>query len=323
MNTRPNRWFLLALGVAWLAALSGAVSARDADSECELRQISERIHVIVGSDHATCSEKTVEHPLTNPAIVIGDTGVILIDPGGSLQTGRLVLERIASVTDKPVVAVLNSHIHGLYWLGNQAVKERFPDAAVYAHRRMIERIENGEGAFWVKAMTGDYQGEATKLIVPDVALEGGETKQIAGLELRIHHTGHAHTDHDILVEIPAERAVFLGGLVVEPEVPSQGVPADANYSGQMDAIRYAIDLNAEHYIPGRGAPGGIALPQRALRFLAALYDGTQRYYDEGLADFEITERLKSDLADYTQWYDFAQLGGVVSQMYLQIEAASF
>lgn len=323
MTNRPTRRFLLALGAAWLATDAGSAFAGDTDSECDFQQISERIHVIVGADHETCSEKAVEHPVTNPSIVIGDTGVILIDPGGSLQTGRLVLDRIESVTDKPVVAVFNSHIHGLYWLGNQAVKERFPDAAIYAHRRMIERIDNGEGAFWVKAMTGDYQGEATKAAVPDVALEGGEIEQIAGLELRVHHTGHAHTDHDVLIEVPAEKALFLGGLVVEPEIPSQGVPQDADYRGQLDAIETAIDLNAEHYIPGRGAPAGIELPKRALRFLTTLYEGVQGYYEDGLADFEITERLKSDLADDSRWYDFVHLGGVVSQMYLQVEEESF
>jgi len=54
-----------------------------------------------------------------------------------------------------------------------------------------------------------------------------------------------------------------------------------------------------------------------------LYGGVKRYYKDGLSDFEIAERLKVDLAAYKQWYDFDKLGGVVSQMYLQIESANF
>ena len=291
--------------------------------ECDFQQLTNRVYVIVGSDHQSCSKKEIEHPLTNPSIVVGDTGVIIIDPGSSLQVGRLVLKRIKSLTDKPVVAIFNSHIHGLYWLGNQAIKDRFPDARIYAHKRMIERIEGGEGSFWERTITGKYLGEKTKYISPSISLNGGETKSIAGIILKVHHINHAHTDHDILIEVPEEKALFLGGLVVEPEVPSQGVPQDANFKGQIAAIQYAIDIGAEKYIPGRGKPGGIELPKRSLRFLAALYAGVESYYKEGLADFEIVGKLKTNLSEFEQWYDFTLLGGVVSQMYLQIENESF
>ena len=304
-----------------LAALTSTGIA--ADIQCDFEQVSDRIYVIVGSDHGTCPVKDVEHPLTNPAIVVGESGVVLIDPGSSLQVGRLVVSRMRSVTDKPVVAVFNTHIHGLYWLGNQAIKEQFPAARIYAHKRMIERIKNGEGDFWVDAITGKYPGEKTRYVLPDTALEGDESERIAGLSFRIHHTGHAHTDHDILVELEDENALFLGGLVVEPEVPSQGVPQDANFKGQIAATRYAIDLNADIYVPGRGKPAGVELPERALRFLDALYSAVQRDYEEGLLDYEIANKLKKELSEYGQWYDFTRLGGVVSQMYLQVEAESF
>lgn len=310
----------LALKAVWLLSASSAAFA--AEVECDLRQVTDRIHVIVGSDHQTCPIKAVEHPLTNPGIVVGDAGVIVIDPGSSLQVGRLVMDRIEGLTDKPVVAVFNTHIHGLYWLGNQAVKERYPDAVIHAHERMIARIRSGEGAFWVEAITGGHEGDATDYVVPDVGLKGGEILSIAGIRLHIHHPGHAHTDHDLYVEVPDERAVFLGGLVVEPEVPSQGVPQDADFEGQISATRELLDLAVERYIPGRGEPAGKELPTRAVAFLEALYEGTNRYYEQDLADYEITERLKADLSDYERWYDFGQLGAVISEMYLQVEAAS-
>lgn len=293
------------------------------DRPCPFEPVTERIAVIVGSDHQRCPRQSVDHPLTNPAAIIGDTGVILIDPGSSLQVGRLVLERLKAITDKPVVAVFNSHIHGLYWLGNQAVREQYPEVPIYAHARMIERIQQGEGDFWVKAITGDHQGEQTDFVVPDQPLRGGETLSLAGLDIKVHHFGHAHTDHDLVLEVPEEGAVFLGGLVVEPEVPSQGVPSDADFLGQIAATQEAIALDADTYIPGRGHPAGDALPQRALAFLTALYEGTAAGYDAGLADFEVTEKLKQDLAHDQDRYDFDQLGGVVSQIYLQVEQDQF
>jgi len=305
----------------YLSISSASIAASTID--CSFEQLTKRIHVIVGSNHETCPKKDVKHPLTNPSVIIGETGVIVIDPGSSLQAGRLVLERIKAITDKPVVAVFNTHIHGLYWLGNQAMKERFPDARIYAHKRMIERIESGEGAFWVNAITGKFPGEKTRYVIPDVPLSGGEVRVISGVTFKIHHPVHAHTDHDIMIEIPEERTLFLGGIVVEPEVPSQGVPQDADFKGQIAATQYAMGLASDKYVPGRGKPGGIELPMRGLRFLETLYGGVARYYKDGLSDYEMADRLKTDLSEFKQWYDFTELGGVISQMYLQIERERF
>lgn len=316
----------IAIFISAYFALSFAmspVSVAASDTDCNFQRLTKRIYVIVGSDHETCPEEEVKHPLTNPSAIVGETGVIIVDPGSSLQVGRLVLGRLKLITNKPVVAVFNTHIHGLYWLGNQAIKEQFYDVRIYAHKRMIERIENGEGAFWVNAITGKYPGEKTNYVMPDVPLSGGEVMSVSGVTLKIHHPEHAHTDHDILIEIPEERTLFLGGVVVEPEVPSQGVPQDADFKGQIAAIQFAIGLAMDQYVPGQGHSGGIELPIRGLRFLEALNDGMKRYYEEGLSDFEITERLKADLSGYEQWYDFAKLGGVISQMYLQVESANF
>jgi hypothetical protein len=48
-----------------------------------------------------------------------------------------------------------------------------------------------------------------------------------------------------------------------------------------------------------------------------------RYHKGGLSDYEMAERLKADLSEFKQWYDFTELGGVISQMYLQIERERF
>lgn len=320
MNRRTALSILATLAL-YLPISSASVAASDID--CSFKQLTKRIYVIVGSDHATCPTDEARHPLTNPSVIVGETGVIVVDPGSSLQVGRLVLERLKRITNKPVVAVFNTHIHGLYWLGNQAIKERFPNARIYAHKRMIERVESGEGSFWVNAITGKLPGEKTQYVVPDVPLSGGEVKVISGVTFKLHHPGRAHTDHDIMIEVPEERTLFLGGVVVEPEVPSQGVPQDAEFKGQIAATRLAISLAADKYVPGRGHFGGVELPKRGLRFLDALYGGVTRYYKDGLSDFEITERLKVDLAAHKQWYDFDKLGGVISKMYLQIESADF
>lgn len=321
MCRQCNRFCFSALLALFLVSIYSGVFADSGN--CHFKPVTKLVYVMDGSNKAECPNKELEHPVNNPAIIVGKDGVIVIDPGSSLQVGRLVANRLQKITSKPVVAIFNTHIHGLYWLGNQGIKEQFPDARIYAHRRMIERIRNGEGDFCVNAITNNYRGEKTKFVVPDVALDGGEELRLAGVTLKIHHTGHAHTDHDIMIEAKKERTLFLGGVVVEPEVPSQGVPQDADFKGQMAATRYAIGLNMSKYVPGRGHPGGIELPQRGLKFAEALYDGVGNYYEKGLSDFEMLEKLKADLSVFKKWYDFSELGRVVGQMYLQVEKEKF
>ena len=143
------------------------------------------------------------------------------------------------------------------------------------------------------------------------------------MPLKVHHPAHAHTDHDILIEIVKDKVLILGGLVVEPEVPSQGVPQDADFRGQIAATRYVIDLGMNTYIPGQGYPAGAELVQRGLEFLEALYSGVERYYKEGLTDYEISEKLKLELSKFKKWYHFDGLGRVIAELYLQIEQENF
>ena len=64
--------------------------------------------------------------MNNPAFVLTKAGVVVIDPGSSVQSGEMVLRQIRKVTDQKVVAVLNTHAHGDHWLGNQAFREAAP-----------------------------------------------------------------------------------------------------------------------------------------------------------------------------------------------------
>ena len=303
---------------AMLAGRAGPVAAQGAP-DCSFERVSAHVFVLHGSIAETCP-RAAGHPATNVGAVVTGSGVVLIDPGGSAPITRLVLDRLAAVTDQPVVAVINTHIHGPYWLGNGAVRARYPGVPIIAHARMIERLAEGEARAWAETLD---PASPPDIVAPDHPVGGGATMTIGGVQLRLHLPGHAHTDHDLLIEVPADRVLFLGGLVVEPELPSQGVPADADFRGQIRATRQVLAMPVEIFVPGRGHTEGPALPRRAWRFLSDLYRGVSRYYDAGLLDFEIADRLRHDLARYRDHHDFGALGRVVSHIYLQVEDERF
>ena len=286
-------------------------------------KISEHIYVVYGPQ--LLPDKNTKAFMNNPGFVLTKNGVVVVDPGSSVQIGRELLNKIKSVTDMPVVAVFNTHVHGDHWLGNQAIYEAYPKVRIYAHKRMIERVALGEGENWISifnSMTGNAI-TGTKAISPNHGLSGGESLMIGDIKFDIHHTGKAHTDHDIMIEISNDKAIFLGDIVTNKRVPSSDVPHDANYKGQIEAIKTILKLPLQIYIPGHGITGNRKLPESSLAFLNILYASVEKYFENGMSDFEMKDKIVSDLKEFQDWNNFEEIGRVISHVYLEVEQASF
>lgn len=287
-----------------------------------VEKLTDRVYVVHGPQ--AFPSPTTRGFMNNPGFVVTEEGVVIVDPGSSVQIGNKLLDRIRSVTEKPVVAVFNTHVHGDHWLGNQAIRQAYPDVPIYAHQRMIERVEMGEGSDWVKLFDQltDSATEGTRVVGPNIGLSGGELLNIGNTPFRIHHTGKAHSDTDIMIETPNERAIFLGDIVTNERIQSAR-PADSDIRGQITAVEFVLTTDNRWFIPGHGQSGGREVPERQLMFLKQLYASVKRHYEDGLADFEMIEPVRQDLAEYRDWYNFDELGRVISNTYLKVEEESF
>ena len=124
---RMRSWLLLLMLVAGAAyALQKAAPLR---GEWNPEQIAPGVYVIHGPTELPSPSN--QGFMNNPAFIVTDAGVVVIDPGSSVQVGEMVLARIGRITDKPVLAVFNTHVHGDHWLGNQAIRARYPDVPIY------------------------------------------------------------------------------------------------------------------------------------------------------------------------------------------------
>lgn len=127
----------------------------------------------------------------------------------------------------------------------------------------------------------------------------------------------------LLIEVMADKAIFLGDLVAAEHVPSSDLPRDTYFKGQINAIRTILKQPIDICIPGHGRTGGREVPQASLDFLERLYDSVTKYYKQGLHDFEIKEYVVKELDRYRDWFNFDELGRAISHVYLEIEAESF
>ena len=291
--------------------------------ELALTRISDNVYVAYGT--FGMPDKNNRGFISNTGLVITEEGVVVFDSGGSKQVGELLVEKIKGLTDKPVIALFNSHVHGDHWLGNAAIRKAYPDVRIYAHERAIERLNNGEAEQWLDIFmqSTDNAIAGTEIVLPDNGLKGGETIKIAGKTYKIHHTGQAHTDSDLMLEYTDGRTLFAGDIVVYGSTVSSARPQDFSAKGQVEALAYVLELPVDTYVPGHGRTGGREIPEATKRFLETLYKSVQTYYDDGLQDFEMRDKVIVDMSEFSGWSSFDQIGLLISHVYQQIEASEF
>jgi glyoxylase-like metal-dependent hydrolase (beta-lactamase superfamily II) len=242
-----------------------------------------------------------------------------------MQIGQELLEKVRGVTDKPVIAVFNTHVHGDHWLGNYGISQAWPDVPIYAHEKTIEKLSHGDDKLWLERIS-DMTGGAiagTKPVIATHGLKGGETLELGGASFRIHYAGHAHTDTDIMIEVPGEKALFFGDVVVGEGVLHAGAPGDASYKGTEAAIESMLKGPATLFIPGHGHSGGRELPESALRFVKDLRGAVTKYYKQGLNAADMKDPVMKDLQAYKDWRSFDELGRVITYVYLEVEQDEF
>lgn len=319
---------LYALALA-AASIFGVVTQGHAEGtptspdELSLTRITDRAYVLYGA-HEFPDGKN-KGVISNSGVVLTDSGVVVIDSGGSFAAGQIVIEKLRSLTDKPVIAVFNTHFHGDHWLGNEAFRKAFPEARIYAHEATIKRLSNGEAERWHRVITqlaGPEIAGGTP-VLPDHALKGGEVLEIGGVAFKVHHTGPAHTVGDLMIELPGEKLLFSGDIIIDGNMPSFGAPQDLDLKGQIAALDYVLALPVDKIVPGHGITGDRDIARTPRQFLTILHESVKRYYEEGLQDYEMKDKIAAELSEYSKWHGFSELGRLISFVYLKVEEEDF
>jgi glyoxylase-like metal-dependent hydrolase (beta-lactamase superfamily II) len=296
------------------------------DSRLEIRKnyplerVSQRVYVIRGPNEMPTPEN--QGFRNNPGIVVTDGGVVIVDPGSSVHTGNYVLKKVRELTASRVVAVFNTHSHGDHWLGNQAIKEAFPNAVIYAHPRAKELAAQGEGERWIRAIDERAGGalEGTYPVAPDRTVNNGETITIGGTHFRIHHGGPAHTDNDIMIEVAEEKVLFFGDVVRSRNVGE----FMTSFKGNIAAIDLGLKTGATRFVPGHG-PGFDRQGVQAYRdLLATIRAKVAALYETGMESFEMKPRVVAALDGYKTWSGFDDhIGRLINTAYLEVEKEAF
>lgn len=256
--------------------------------------------------------------MNNPGWVIAGDQVVVIDPGSSVQAGRMVVKAIRKTTRLPVTAVYNTHVHGDHWLGNQAILEAWPNAVLIGHPEMIARAKAGEAEFWLNMMSQLTRGytDGTRAEIPTLATFDGMASKIGNRWFKVHAPADAHSKTDIMIEVD-NGVLFTGDNVLNQRVARMD---DGTFAGSIKAIDRALAIPVKVVVPGHGKVGAPAILKAQRDYFQALYDAVKVEHDAGKSDFEMKPAVVKKLAAFKKWHGFdAAVGKHISLAVLEIE----
>lgn len=228
----------------------------------------------------------------NTGVIIGDDGVMVVDTQATpLMAGR-VLEKIRSVTDKPVKYVLMTHYHAVRVLGASAYEPDHVIASQDTYDLIVERgQQDWQSEF--ERFPRLFNGHETipGLTWPNIVFKGEMTLWMGQTEIRIMQLGRGHTKGDTVVWLPKERVLFSGDLVEYGATPYTGDAYLLDWPTTLDNVA-ALDPVA--LVPGRG--DALTTPETIKEgiggtraFITAMYAAVKAGKEQGKALKEIYE----------------------------------
>ena len=186
----------------------------------------------------------------NTGIVIGDDSVMVIDAQATPIMARDVIEKIRTVTDKPIKYVVMSHYHAVRVLGASGYE---PEEIISSKDTYDLIVERGEQDFKseLERFPRLFSGveSVPGLTWPTMTFQGEMSIWMGKREVRLMQLGRGHTKGDTVAWLPEENVLFSGDLVEFGATPYTG---DAYLSDWPTTLERLAELNPVALVPGRG-----------------------------------------------------------------------
>ena len=190
--------------------------------------------------------------MSNSGFVVTGDGVVVFDALGTPALGRAMIVAIGTVTRAPIRRVVVSHYHADHVYGLQEFRKG--GAEIWAHRKAelylasevaVSRLEQR------RAELSPWIDDSTRLVPPDVWIDGDTDFRVGGLTFQLIFSGGAHSPEDTMMYVVEDRVLFAGDLIFAGRVPYVGT---ADSRGWLKAMSRMIAVKALVVIPGHGPP---------------------------------------------------------------------
>jgi alkyl sulfatase BDS1-like metallo-beta-lactamase superfamily hydrolase len=305
-------------------------------------QVAEKVYMAYG------------YGLTSPAMIVGDDGIIIVDPTEDVTTSKRCLEEFRKFSDLPVKAIIYSHWHIDHWAGVKAFTSDEAVASgevkIIAHRdflanmiknasggtgRIIQaRVDYSLGTYLEKDAEGringglgpQYIAKDPSLIPPNVLVDDVLDITISGVKMHIKWVPSEAPD-EIAVWLPELEVLHTVEVLQGESFPNLHTIRGTRYRDPeiwFKGIDILRQYPAKYMVPSHGRPvsgyNDVSETLTAYRDgIQFVYDQTLRYINKGMLPDDLVElvKLPKHLAEHPWLGDF--YGGVqhsVRQIYV-------
>jgi glyoxylase-like metal-dependent hydrolase (beta-lactamase superfamily II) len=196
---------VIAVGTTLMVAAAYRVPQASLSPEAveaaRIEKVRDRLYVITGSNRSPSEAFSGG----NTAVFITTSGVVLVDtklPGW----GHVILDRVRTVTDKPVTTIINTHTHGDHTGSNAFFST---DVDIVAHEQTRSNMEKMD---LFKQSNG--RGLPTKTFKDRMSIGAGEDR------IDLYYFGRGHTNGDTWVVFPALHVMHAGDMFARKDAPT-------------------------------------------------------------------------------------------------------
>lgn len=261
----------LALGLATAGALilCGIAVAQQQPQPLKVTNVKDNVYWVQGGAGS------------NDGIIVGNSGVVLVDTKTTVDSEKEVIAEIAKITPKSVNTVILTHSDGDHVNGLAA----FPAGlTIIAQENCKKEMEASAGG----------RNPAPQDRLPTKTYAKTDNLTADGVHIRLYHWAPAHTSGDTVVFLPDEKIVFGGDLLAgAPDRAETIIHLEKNGStaGWIESAKGMLGLDADTYLTGHGNSMTKAEVQKKLNLIRDKYNKVKAMVAQGKSLEEIKTSL--------------------------------
>jgi glyoxylase-like metal-dependent hydrolase (beta-lactamase superfamily II) len=214
----------------------------------------------------------------NTTIFVMENGVALVDTKMP-NNGPTILERVRSITDKPVTMLINTHVHPDHNGSNDFFKAQRPTIDIFQHENSAANVAANPRA--VDGMKGN------KTFKDKMSIGTGKD------QIDLYYFGPAHTGGDAIVVFKAARTLAIGDIMAWSMAPLIDPASGGSVVKLPDTVEKIVDFvpNVDKVIQGHGDVISWNMLRSYMTFSRALLEGAK----QGLARNQTPEQVLAGL----------------------------
>ena len=227
----------------------------------------------------------------NIGVSVGDDGIVIVDDEFAPLAPK-IRAALATITNKPIRFILNTHYHGDHTGGNTEFSK---DGPIIAHENVRKRLQSGTTAL------GRTTPPAPKEALPVITFNDSATVHLNGEDVRAMHMPHGHTDGDAVIWFTQSNVVHMGDDFFNGTFPFVDIDNGGSVRGMATSVESVVAQIGDDtkVIAGHGPLGDRA----SLRAFGEMLRGSLAAVDSAMTAGKTLDQIKSEkvLAPWEKW----------------------